>query len=245
VKEKSILTLSLILLFTGCQPSVQAIQTADAQTQAANPTYTSTPVPTLTSIPTPTPTPIPSSTPDVRIINTDIQKFLLQQTDLPPEGRYYLPAPNWSSPHHNFEIIQDVGQEIGNQYINETGRVDGWYANYVKGHRNNSLPVEIHSGVVMFSSIEGAKVYMEKYVQGFNLAAGYVNVETDLGIGDSTAVFEKKDNETENYVIEFSCRNFIERVLGIGIKSDADKKLIVDIAYLLLNRLQNAPVSDP
>ena len=243
MKKKYILTLLLMFFFIGCQPSEQAVQTTGTQTREANPTPTITPEPTLTS--TSTPTPIPSSTPDIRIIKTDIQDFLLQQMDLPPEGRYYLPAPSWSSPHHNYEIIQDVGQEFGNQYINEIGRMDGWYAHYVRGRSNNSLPSEIHNSVVMLSGIEGAKLYMEKYVRGFNLAAGYVEVKTDLKIGDSVVMFEKRDNGEMNYVIEFSYRNFIQRVVGIGIKTDADKKLIVDIAYLLLNRLQNAPVSSP
>ena len=243
MKKRYVLALLLISFFAGCQPSKQVIQTDGVQTRTATPTYTITPQPTFTS--TLMLVPIPSSTPDVRVIKTDIRKFLLQQTDLPLEGRYYLPSSSSSSPHHNYEIIQDVGQAFGDQYINETGRMDGWYANYARGGGDSSLPVEILNSVVAFGSVEGARVYMERYVQGFNLAAGYVTMETDLEIGDSTAVFEKKDGETVNYVIEFSCRNFIQRIVGIGLKADADKKLIVDIAYLLLNRLQNAPVTSP
>lgn len=52
-----LLKLLIIMIFlTACSPSPQAIQTALAQTQAANPTSTFTPIPTITLTPTLVPT---------------------------------------------------------------------------------------------------------------------------------------------------------------------------------------------
>lgn len=70
------LLITILLLFTACAPSPQIIQTAIAQTQAANPTSTFTLIPL-----TETPTPIPTLTPTNSCTNkgwTDIDNYLNQ-----------------------------------------------------------------------------------------------------------------------------------------------------------------------
>jgi len=91
-----------------CSPSEDSINTAIAQTQAANPTETPAPTDTLdptqtytsTSLPTDTPTPsdtpsptlTPTPTPDLRIIAESSDKLLLQANDLSQDAKYYYLA---------------------------------------------------------------------------------------------------------------------------------------------------------
>jgi hypothetical protein len=238
IVKKQILSLVFVILFiSGCQPSEATIQTAIAQTQIANPTLTIAPTVTITF----TALPSPSPTPDLQIISIEPKEFLLAIDALPGEGKYYLPNVNWISPHRNSEIIQDRGAEAGEKYINETGRVDGWFVYYKSGTSNKPVPDTIYDNVILFNSIEGPRVYMEEYAGGED---DYTERTTDLKIGDITKVFEKNESGNISVTIEFSYRNYVHRVAGLDMNG-ASEKVIEDIARELLEDLQNAQLVNP
>src|SRR5688572_16384046 len=95
--KKLILFSIFIFITASCAPSQEEIQStvqaSVAQTQNAMPTVTrlptDTPVPTVTA----TITASPSPAPDLRIIQIEPKEFLLQKSDLPQEGKYFLPGP--------------------------------------------------------------------------------------------------------------------------------------------------------
>ena len=89
MRKDLILLLSLILFFSACAPSQNAIQTAIAKTEAARPTATSIP-PTNTPLPTATPTLLPTFTP---VPKTALHKLLVTINDFATFSEYYKPNP--------------------------------------------------------------------------------------------------------------------------------------------------------
>jgi len=239
--KKLLLVLFIAIILGACAPSESAVNTAIAQTQAANPTPTFTPKPTFTPTPTITPTitPSPSPTPDLRVIKIEPKEFLLKADDLPPEGKYYLPASDWISPHHNSEIIQSMGAEKGKAYINETERVDGWIVSYKRRAKNTPLPVEMYDNVIMYQSSNGVAIFMDKYAP----IQGYIEIETAPTIGDKSQTYMLKKDGNIDYVIIFAYRNYVHRVAGFGLEADVSPTIMENIARLLLKKLQEAPLS--
>ncbi len=232
----------VIIFISACAPSQDAVQTAIAQTQIAMPTSTATFSPTST--PTPTITPSPSPTPDLRVITTDPKEFLMSTTDLPSEAKYYLPNSNWISPHRNNEIIQAMGAEAGEKYINETGRVDGWFVSYRRGSGKGLYPEEVYDNVIMYQSAEGAQLFVTKYTDSLK-DPGYEKAQDAPLVGDVTRVYVRKEGERVWYLLVFSYRNYVHRIIGYGLESEVKPEFIESIARKLLANLESASLSTP
>lgn len=208
----------LALLLVGCGTSESAVQTAIAETAAANPTNTYTPIPSDTPSVTPSPTftltpsetptvtapptetetltpePTATPTPDLRVIAIEPKEFLLGSDDLPKEAKYYLPNSNWISPHHNTEIISGWGTEEGKAYLDETGRIDGWVASYKRGTSTVIAPEEIYNNIIQYKTAEGAQIVVTKYdLIKTNRAEGFHYVDRELeDFGDVYVLMERK-----------------------------------------------------
>lgn len=255
MKKLSALLLIALLLVTGCQPSESAIQTAVAQTQAAQPT--STPQPTATQIPTDTPMPTatatitssPSPTPDVRLIDIDPRKLLLQKSDLPSEGKYYLPNETWTSPHRNSEIVSSWGTEKGQAYLAETGRIDGWWISYKRGSSGGVLvPEEVYDNPVLYSSIEGARLVITKYSDRKITEEKYREIDVPQ-IGDIARAFTKSEIDSNGRTnaaiyIDFTYRNVLHSINIYGREKEVTLEFAVGIANKLLEGLKLLPLSD-
>lgn len=118
--NKSFLLITLFLMLVACSPSPQAIQTAIAQTQAANPTMTFTPIPpTNTPTETPTPTLVPFS-------SLQLDNLVIQPNDL-PSGFSGSQISNQSPNVTDNSMSADyyIQQEL--TYTNETmGKIQVW-----------------------------------------------------------------------------------------------------------------------
>lgn len=251
---RNILFLSLVvLIFTSCsaQPSDSQIQTAIAQTQVmqvtATPLATNTSVPsntptmtdTPTAVPTDTPTPEPSPTPDLRVIDIDPYELLLKKSDCNPDGRYYLPNEFWISPHRNSEVVGGWTVVKGQEYLAETGRIDGWVVYYARGNSNVLLPQEIGDNVVLFSTIAGAQLLITKYEDRMVNEFYYDEIEDAPQIGDLSRAWVKKETNSGGtteawYVITYSYRNISHSITVYGY--DKEVKL-EDAEYLARNLL--------
>ena len=183
MKKTYIIILLTMLLLTSCINNEAAVAIAIAETQTAiaaiatstyTPTSTSTPtikpLPTLTPSPTPTPTKtlIPSPTPDTRTIQKDSQTLLLTREELnyladnyPLKPYYYMPHSSWSGPHTNSEVVGFNGQEKGNSYLLETGRIEGYYAGYWSDALRSFAPKMIDMYLERFETNEGAEKSMQ------------------------------------------------------------------------------------
>ncbi len=245
--------LIVVLFVSGCQPSETAIQTAMAQTLAANPTSTFTPLPpteTPTITPTETPTITPSPTPDFRVIVIDPQKFLLSKEDLPLDAKYYLPGPGWISPLHNEEIVSSWTVEKGRAYLAETGRIDAWYVYYKRGSNTLIAPEEITDNVIMYKTAEVAQIVITKYENRRVTEEKFTEINNPPKIGDLTRAFTAKTMQSSGeyrvwYLITFSYKNYVHTVGGWGWEHEVKPEYMENIARVLLARLQAAPLENP
>jgi hypothetical protein len=242
-----------------------SVQTAIAQTEAADPTSTSTKIPTetptKTSTPTETATPTPtntptettSPTPDLRVIDADPYTFLLKAEDLPEDAYYYLPNSEWISPHRNYEVISGWGVDEGRAYMAATGRVDGWWVYYLRDTNAVMAPEQIGDNPVLFRTIEGAQLLITQYgtcvYKDKNPNFNFVPVQTDLKIGDLTNVCISREMQSsgENHVhliIEFSYRNVTHNISGWGWEDEVQLDYLANVARTLLAKLEAMPLSD-
>jgi hypothetical protein len=262
MKKLSILLL-LVVCISACtnQPSEAQIQTAIAQTQQMQVTETPLPTNTMvpsetptqtttpTTIPTDTPTIEPSPTPDLRVIDIDPYQILLKKSDCNPDGRYYLPNEFWISPHRNSEVVAGWTVVKGQEYLAETGRIDGWYVSYARGNNNILLPQEISDNVVLFSTVAGAQLLITKYEDRMVNEFYYDEIEAAPQIGDLTRAWVKKEinsgGTTEAwYVITYSYRNIIHSITVYGYDKEVKLEDAEYLARNLLAQLEEIPLSD-
>src|SRR5690349_20844869 len=101
MKTQSLLAVfCLVILIPACVPSAPS---SDANTEAAKPTATK--LSSDISARTATTTSSPPQNVDVRVIDIDPKKLLLEKTELPLQGKYIIPGPGWISPSTNSEAV--------------------------------------------------------------------------------------------------------------------------------------------
>jgi hypothetical protein len=270
--EKFALIAILTFILSACESGTltidpSTVQTAIAQTAAANPTATllppptktpmltatSTPTETATQTPSSTPTETPSPTPDIRVIDADPYTFLLKAEDLPEDAYYYLPNSAWISPHRNYEVVSGWTVDKGRAYLAATGRVDGWWVEYERGTNTVIAPEQIYDNPVLFRTVAGAQLLLTQFGTCVNpdLTPGhkYIPVQTELKIGDITNVclYREMQSNGEYWVdlcIEFSYRNVAHGIDGLGREKDVQLDYLAAVAHTLLAKLEAMPLSD-
>jgi hypothetical protein len=232
----------LVILLSACAPSASAVATAISNTQIA---YEQTQAAAATPTATPTSTPTITPTPDIRIIEGDPYDFLLKQVDFPKEGKYYLPDESWVHGNPNAEIIAAWGMEEGKEYVDSTGRIMGFWADYARGTIAAALPEEIYSQVVFFETIAGSQLAITEFYGP--RTPEYLEKDCPSHIGDLTFCYEQIENSRNRVLrkIYFSYRNATGEILGYGIDSDVQWELLFNLAKIILAKLQTAPLTIP
>ena len=251
MKAQSLLIEFCLVILAACAssaPSTEAINTAIAQTEAAKPTSTKlptdTPAPTATA--TATITASPSPTPDIRVIDIDPRKLLLEKSDLPAAGKYYLPS-GWMSPLTNAEIVAEWTVEEGKAYLAETGRIHGWKASYQRGTNGAALPDEYYDNVVIYSTSEGAQLIITKYGISEGESA-YKQIDAPQ-VGDLSIVHQKTETDASGgtrvwFRIAFSYRNVYHTLILYGWETEVSLDLGLELANKLVDDLKQLPLSD-
>jgi len=255
-KPISISIAIIFLVMVTCSPTEQAIQEALAKTQTAeatntkppDPTATFTLIPTFTPTITPTLTPTLTSTPDTRVITMDSKDLMLTKEDLPQEAKYYLPNYTWISPHHNSEIISGWGVVEGGNYLEETGRVDGWWVSYKRGTSTVRAPEEIYQNIIQYKTSEGAYLTVSKYPYNRDNPDIKI-VESDVLLGDFTNIYVWKEMQSNgeyriNYIIESQYRNYVSIVVGWGWKKEFDLEYVIMIAEIAMDKIKSSPIGN-
>lgn len=245
MKNFTFVVLLAIIFVSGCGPSQEDIQaTVQAgmeQTQAALPTNTfilptETPVPTATETITPSPTP----TPDLRVIDIDPKKILLDKGELPPEGKYILPGPSWISPSTNAEIVASWTVEEGQAYLAKTGRVHGWTVEYYRNASGAVLPQNVYSQAVLFSTSEGAQLAL---IESGNRGGLYSEIEAP-NIGDVSKAYVGNNNGKKILRYYFTYRNIFIDVTAGGSDVEVSLDFVTELAEKILARLKDLPLSN-
>jgi hypothetical protein len=237
-KCAAILVCFAIILPASCAPSQQAIQTAIAQTQAANPTSTSTPLP-----PTKTPTFTPSPTLDLVSIQFRLKDFLLVQSDLSFDQDYH------SLTLYSVKQVPNKDVHKDPNYATETGRIDGWVAVYKQGSAYLLAPMEIYNEISLFETTEGAQLSIAKYSNYITIELMYTEEINPPKIGDLTRSFyytsDASGRHELGYLITFSYKNIVQLVQAWGDYYGVEPEKIRNIARGILSRLQAFPLFNP
>lgn len=250
----------LLIIFMGlliaCGPSESAVQTAIAETETARPTETVQPseVPTLANTPT-EPPPVtfvpfsPNPTPNVRIIVEDSKTYLLNQGDLPANAKYYLPDSSWINRHTNDEIVGYWGREEGLKYLDETGRIEGWFVSYKRGSNSVIAPEEIYCNIIRYETSDGARLSITKYGTPYRSdEREIINLDLDLGDEYLVSVYREMQSNGKQrvwYRIEFSYRNYVVAVQGWGWNDEVSHDYVYQVALTMLEKLKSASLANP
>ena len=276
MKHWLIFQISLFLLAACSQsfptPSEADIQTAIAQTQAANPISTNSPEPTITLTPTATPTETPTNTPtntptptdtptvtlsptptqDLRVIKEDPEHFLLLPEDLPEEAYFHIPGAGYKSPHRNSEIISGWGREKGLEYIEKSGRVDGWWVVYQRGTDSVRVPEEVFHNIIMYETVNGAQLTILEYnrlVENFG-QLDWSEINQKIDVGDLSILMERKIMQPSGknrvtYRLETSYRNYVSIIETWGWEDDITYEFLEQAARVVIAKLEAAPLHEP
>ena len=222
--------LLIIFALSACTPPAQATPTLPEPPKIA---LTAIGIPPTITV-APTATFLPTSTPDLSIITADPQIFLIEHEDLPIVGNYNLPR-NGLSPYRNSEIINLMGTEKGEEYIQETGRLDGWTVTFERGIRIQTIPQVIIDTVSQFETIEGAKLSINRDAD--NLSTNYREILSPVTIGDFSRGFSFSRNNAVSYTYYFSYRNYVHVLEIRGSESEVSLDFVDDISNKLLEKL--------
>jgi hypothetical protein len=184
------------------------------------------------------------------VIQNEPKEFLLQKNELPAAGKYYLPGSGWTSPSHNEEVVAIRTVEEGRKYLQETGRIDGWWVAYRRGTNGVNMPEEVYNSVIQFRTAEGAQVLLNKYLIQDLEEDGYTELDNPPQIGDATRIFIKKETQTggDNRVrllLSFTYLNYYSEIELWGWESDVDQEFAQDLCELQLMKFQEAPLVSP
>jgi hypothetical protein len=267
---KRIVLINLLLFFAfltvSCTPPDDLTIRSIFITPGSNATIISTPtdtqVPVFTSIPTslasdtplpsetPTAIPSPTPTPDLRVITESADKFLLQDEDLPRAGKYYLAGADWINRHSNTEIISSWGSEEGSEYIENTGRIDGWSVYYSRGTSNVIAPEEIFHNITQYQTFEGAQLTVSDYNYIARGEAEWELIKEEVDIGDMSIAMTFKEMQSNgkfkvHIYIKTAYRNYVSNVAGSGAEDEVTLDYMISIARIVLDKLETAPLSEP
>jgi hypothetical protein len=258
MKTCVLVALVYVILLAACSraPSPSAIQTAIAQTQAALSTAAPPPGPArpdtipLTVTPAITNTPLPLSLliPKDFIIDTNPEDFVLWPNNLPSEGEYYLPGPGWEGQNKNDEVIAKWPPGKGQEYIQRTGRVTGYWVTYLRGNDKVATPAEFYCNVIQFRTVEGAQTFVKDYTMAARYPSqGWQTVATRMVFGDISNAEYRIETISVGfkkafYYIEFSYFNMGVYVYAGDYEQNVNLTYVEDAAIEILDKIQAAPL---
>jgi hypothetical protein len=192
----------------------------------------------------------------LRVIVQPAQTFKLALEDLPkgyvirfvpackadePECKF--PSDRIEGPHLNFEVMQDVGNAEGGRYINDTGRIEGWYIYFYNDVGDTANPDMVMSEVIRFTAPEGARKYIASYTaMEFDLSE-YTETQEYAGIGDAARAYVRLHRGTRSVLYEFSYYNIVYRLLVVGLDWTVTTDFVQGLAQKAHFKLQAAKFS--
>jgi hypothetical protein len=278
MKLRYILIFIIAVLVSSCNPTKEVIQTAIAQTAVAQvskekPTVqsTETPIPftptiitSIGNISIQTQTPTFELPKDTRVVLAKPVDLVLQKSDLPIEGKYYLPNQAWSSPITNDEIINEMGREVGSKYTSESGRVAGWFIGFAKPSLGigSNYPFEIATSIIQYKTVEGSQntitkdlkedCFQENY--GFSKANSEVIKENrweeitissnDIALIKEKTVITSPDSlfnvgKADYLFLQVAHKNYLVQIWLVGVHGSGQnsKELASDLAMKTIEKI--------
>jgi hypothetical protein len=148
------------------------------------------------------------------------------------------------TPSTNQRILSVRGEEEGREFLERSGRIDGWFVDLV-GEPSPPLPAAVQLNVVLFQTAAGPRVLMDE-------AGGpcrserepFLNLDHELDLGDRSALcfqpeLAASDPGFQQYWIPIAYRNVF---LGVGtFGSEAERDWLIAAAGALLEAIERLP----
>ncbi len=246
-----VLVVGVFLVGCGSPPTPAPSQTPEpTSTQVPTATPTETPPPTATATSTPTPEP----TPDTRVIDVNPRKLSTIDGVLPEDGSFYLTD---ETPHRNSEILSSWGVEEGRQYLEESGRVDGWTTRYTRGTRTVFAPEFVQANAVIYESLDGPRASaslrendepctdQEAALQGWGLTV----LEEGFVGGTSSSylcLFRQMQSSGKNYHVfyaDIDIRNVGLQVWAGGLEDEFSQAWVMSFLEAYVDYVRSFPLS--
>lgn len=169
--------------------------------------------------------------------NGSAEALICQEADLPGE---YLLLEDLSGARPNEELtIDPENPQESEQYIEATGRLEGWENRFMLTEPTQTLPGYVLCQVVKFTSAEGAN---EALLWPSSEQREVIETERQLGEGliVTQSLFEAPDGSLwMDYRVEFTYQNLLGAVSTYAPQSIATPDYALDIAEILFQRFQH------
>jgi hypothetical protein len=183
------------------------------------------------------PSPVPTFTPDLRVFDVDPTEVVLLAEEVPG---IYLYGLSQVTLRPNSEVLILRGEEAGQDYIDETGRVLAAVAEYVTGSIEAPSPL-VAILVILFKSNAGpAFLFQEKGGACREDEGRFTLQDPNLGIGDMSVVCSSTPG---SLWVRVGYRNIYFDVGTIGSPEAMDRMFAVQVALEQLGKLQSFPLS--
>jgi hypothetical protein len=175
------------------------------------------------------------------ILTDPPQTFLCQEADLPAGGGYLLPSESMMYENTNENLLVS-GSEGEQTYIEATGRLDGWAAQFKRQTNETSLPEQIYCSSVQYATMEGASLSVREYSSATRGLEGWEITSDVATIGDESVVLRYRSSDPAEQriwlVIEFSYYNYVVDIGGLGPESSVRLVDLEQVARSVLAHLQ-------
>jgi hypothetical protein len=174
------------------------------------------------------------SSPDM--YNGSPQDLMLEAEDMPGD---YIIIEDLSGQKPNSDLIMDSDEpEARDQYLEATGRIDGWEHRFVLVETTQELPGFILNQVVTYETIEGARIAL-----AWPATENREVVDMDRKIGDmmifSQTTFTAPDESIwMDYRVEFVHNNILGAISTYAPEDIATPVFALDLADRLLENFQ-------
>jgi hypothetical protein len=172
------------------------------------------------------------------------RQYVLRPEDLAFD--YYI-GKGGESPLSNKEMILTYGEARGKQYIQETGRVDGWQITMLKNHELDIAPSKFKSSIDLFQTAEGAQLAFSPEWFWVYTAENTPDewLDASCNIGTDCIFFMYEDYNavsgltTLRYDVAFLYQNVIVWVSGSGIDYEINQADVLNAAQAVFDKLAN------
>ncbi len=184
-----------------------------------------------------------ASAPPDWVLKVDAPLLMMNATDLPSQGKYTIPDVSWTGEVDNQAVLDAWGAQDGDQYINDTGRLDGWWIEFRRTNDSAVMPREVYDSVAVYRTVAGARLSVQKYAD--HAMQAYTPVADTPQIGDGARAFILRKNGTVEYDLYFSFRNCQHVLEILGTETEVTPDFALTIAQSILKRLESAPLAAP
>jgi hypothetical protein len=151
----------------------------------------------------------------------------------------------------NAGVLQERGEVEGKRYIVATRRVDGWYLQLERRHKEDISPAFYESRLELFETQDGAELALQpewfQANQDPDNTPSMVEGGCNIGSNCTFYYFETLDKVTNlthlQYHMTFTYRNLLVWVMGRGLDIDVSPDFVREAAQTILTKLESAPLA--